>query len=180
MNTKQDGMEFTATVNLPAGYGFAAGKWEFVQVVCPSWGITIGGVAKHSSLNGLTFGPEGCLDTSVPYGFQAFGQNGPAGWFPTGEPGTAADSPSINLVNNTIAWTNNESYRMYIMFLPAGDNSKWVPLQYAPWTLTGTATLNGRFWNLTNILTTNPGVVVTSPDFPQWNTNASAGTLVND
>lgn len=107
------------------------------------------------------------------------GGYGPGGPFATGASGTATDSPYIPLATWAMAKSNAESFKMYIMFLPPGNNSRWVPLQYAPWTWSGTATLNMGVWGLAGAGQTNPGVVNTTTH-PQWTQNYANVAWVKD
>lgn len=104
---------------------------------------------------------------------------GPAGPFATGNPGTAADSPLSPLAPWTMLKVNGESFKMYIMFMPPGASSRWVPLQYSPWTWTGTATLAKGVWGLAGQGQTNPAVVPTAAH-PTWTANFANGITVKD
>ncbi len=62
--TVAGGIEFSATVNVPAP--FAAGQWQFVQTGVMARTFTdAGGVGWHADMNGQTV-----LDGAVPYPFQ--------------------------------------------------------------------------------------------------------------
>jgi hypothetical protein len=163
----KQGMEFKATVNVPAP--FNAGKWQFVQTIVPSRFITTtkSGTKMHDANNGKT-----CLDQAVPY---PYGEpkvvSKPAGPYDTGNPGEAYDTPRMGVDAKVItrASIDTEKYKMYIMFQPPGANPAWVPLQYWGWNWKGTATFAAGAWTLTDNV---PGVdpkVTETPNHPVWN-----------
>jgi hypothetical protein len=88
---------------------------------------------------------------------------------------------------------SNETFKMYVMFLPPGGKSQYVPLlftqtggppfsAYIQWSWTGTATWDGMKWNLTGAgQSAGPGGTSTNIDYhPIWTQNVQAGEFVPD
>jgi hypothetical protein len=135
----------------------------------------LNGTKQHWNNNGDVAGGF-VLDTDWPY-------KGP---FVTGDLAGTSDSPG-SLLDNTIndarvgTKAAPESFEMYVMFMPPGNKSRWVPLQVISWNWYGEAKwdANNKAWNLTSGgQSVNPALVTTT--HPQWTLNMFPGKMVPD
>lgn len=160
------GIIFNNTFGALAGLGFAEGQWEFTQMVTPARSLLlVGGGQSNFSMNGNLV-----LDTTYPY----------AGPYATNTTNSTNDSPSNGLLSRffTQFTANNESFKMYVMYVPPGAGAQWCPLKYIPWSWSATATWNAPNWALTaNGAQTN--AAVTTTDHPVWTQNVSGGQFQN-
>jgi hypothetical protein len=147
-----NGFKFSGSVEIPPGFG--QGTWAFLQVV--NSGDSISATRPYGNFHQADNGkPYLDLHFPVPENYDATG-NPIYSFNPTG-PTTYSftDSPSdvVSLPHNvwTSAWWHplwqtsvnilgelrNDSYTTYVMFLPPGTNSRWVPLKVVQWSWMG-------------------------------------------
>ena len=166
-------INFTGLVKVPEG--FKEGKWNWVQLITPQRFFTEDGINKKFSLNGIKV-----LDTKYPYepynGLFALNN-----YYSTGnQDQIAGDAPDTILKSNiNKASVENESFTMYIMFCPDGDNSKYVPLKSVSWGYSISALKEDSVWNEI------PGTArewavsfVENTDHPTWNNNFKNGEFI--
>ncbi|HZL35622.1 MAG TPA: hypothetical protein VFC78_09960 [Tepidisphaeraceae bacterium] len=131
------GIEFSAAVGTPPGHGFAAGSFGFAQVVYSQNTFSVGGVVKGKA---PTF-QQWALDAGIPLGPEIGDKgkpvvpfNGPGGigWATDSVHGICADSPGSVLTAGASTVVNND-FKTYLMYLPPGAGSSWVPLDWAGW-----------------------------------------------
>lgn len=156
------GISFTGTVEVPNH--FAPGQWQFVQLVSPmrSRKLLLGPV-QNFSLNGTTV-----LDNTYPY----------SGPYMTEEVETDVDSPSSPLTLELEEVTvGGDQFAMTLMFRPAGEASKYVPLAKARWHWQGIALRDGASWFLGGTPTPEVKVdgVTEESDHPTWTDNVQNG-----
>jgi len=78
-----------------------------------------------------------------------------------------------------------ENYQTYVMYLPPGDGSQWVPLQMVAWPFSATAvkTMSGTTgtWSLSNIKPNAAGPLTPTNNFgalePQWTESMQEAAL---
>jgi hypothetical protein len=115
-----NGVTWTATVPTPTG--FTAGRFQFVQKI-NSWRYE-----KFSDGSQYQANYQGywVLDTRDPYGG--------ATWITGPVSGSTGDSPGNGLNDPDIRVSGaNDSFQTYLMFMPPGANSQWVPLKMEAW-----------------------------------------------
>jgi hypothetical protein len=154
------GAEFVATVKeVP---GFEEGGWNFVQLVK----ITNAIYSKDGECKQYFPDDIWLLDVAYPYEPTI-----PPYYFPATKdiPGMMKDSPSIGLGGLDETRTHYE-FRTYVMFIPAGTQSKWVPLFYIPWHCNWCATRLSPGWSLV-LHGQNLGGVVPTDQHPCWTEN---------
>jgi hypothetical protein len=161
--TKRGGIDFDATVDVPAG--FANGKWQFVQTINPQIFYWDAAKKYRWSMNGRVN-----LDTDYPY----------VGPFDTGKGAKTDDSPGQNLTG-MVKYQRADVFKMYVMFTPAGAKSKEVPLQVVDWSWQGTATFDDKTkkWALSGDAQDAKDPTKTSAH-PTWTTNFKDGTWEED
>jgi len=176
------GMTYTATVGMPVGMG-GQGGWNFVQLVNDGLARTLGDgtgqVGNHYH--------QWVLDTTYPYdplpaaaypGTAA----GTAGSYPTGaDPHTTDDTPIAELTPATLQKEGtHDFFHTYVMFLPPGDDSRYVPLRVVDWDWGFIATNGASGWSLLASWTTqsvSPSTETTT--HPQWTANWKPFAWVN-
>jgi hypothetical protein len=170
------GIYFNCTVQVPAG--FAQGKWQYGQVLTSTDTRTkVGGAKEHWSLNGTLV-----LDDPYPYGPAS---NPP---YNTGAMATSVnDSPGSQLDNTKVTAVGaNDSFTMYVMFLPPGapGKSQWVPLKYINWGWKGSASWDGAKWVPAGLgenvdpASSNPNYGNANMGFPVWTAINSGGNWI--
>ena len=124
------GITFTGSVQVPAGFG--PGQWNWVQITWPSRTQTRNdGVLERWIMNGKKY-----LDTTYPYEPSPYTSHpGSAGAYTTGAATqTNSDTPSTPLLSSYKRLsTDDEHFTTYLMFLPEGPNSRYVPLAAMIW-----------------------------------------------
>jgi len=158
------------------------GSWHFVQTVTVGAWATKDGTRVKEKQNGKTV-----LDTKYPYEPSPFYSSGgwPGKWEADEGVANAFDSPSYPLNTPLDPLTEcrvDETFRMYVMYLPPGDESRWVPVAYWTWTWEGNAVKTGATWTPEDLEVTEDPTV--SPDtltnqHPTW-TEVYAPEWVND
>ncbi len=137
------GIEFTGKVSVPATR--PAGEWNWVQLITPNRNkVETDGRLIHHTLNG-----QSVLDSTYPYEPGPVGSHpGSATGYLTGGQRTNSDTPDSSLIGYK-SFTVSDSYTMYLMFLPNGAASRYVPLLSVSWSWGGIAHAVSHVWSLT-------------------------------
>lgn len=139
-----DGMHVQCEVDDPTGY--SEGRWHFVQTVTlGTWVTTLDGSKLRLAHTGETV-----LDTEYP--FSPTPVDPDPGWpgsWETGGSSVAQDHPWLSLADFQSIRVD-ETFRMYVMYLPPGDEARWVPAGCWLWTWEGEATLSNGTWTLSD------------------------------
>jgi hypothetical protein len=188
-----EGISVDGHVQLPAGFP-SGGQWKVLQLL--TFGRTANAVpipsapgaastAVHLPLNGTAM-----LDVGDPYQWY-WKNNGPvqrsgaAAVYDVGHDETTIDFPESPLAPmpvdlpgqptkrmGALAETIHDSYKMFLMFKPAGD-SRWVPLYLQAWTWNADVSVDipNNKYDLNAAGTNGPNPVGSIPDGePQWTT----------
>ncbi|MFY9232826.1 MAG: hypothetical protein WAO58_00005 [Fimbriimonadaceae bacterium] len=155
------GMSVQATVSdppPPVVPGPEVGTWNYTQMLIPNlWADLAAGGRDEDAGNGL-WG----LDHSFPY--PVIGGPHLAG--PTPNWKLFVDSPAIGTSdtdgNPYIRLHYEAQFRLYMMYLPPGTNSRFVPLRRIDWHVLGEAEKAGGQW----VLTAQSNAIDGSTDFP--------------
>lgn len=159
------GIIWEGDVFVPSGW--PQGKWNWVQTGTPNISaVENSGNAVVYSTNGLTG-----LDTrypTVPY--PPAPHPGAAFGYPTGAASnpsnTYGDSPSIP-VKPYKQCSYAASFTTYLMFLPDGSDSRYVPLKVMAWDLSFSASKDSTdSWNIQS-QSVNAGQSQATTDHPQ-------------
>jgi hypothetical protein len=175
-NNSKNGMDFTGTVTMPAGFDPNSGEWCFVQKITKvdRNATDADGGSYFNSMNG-----QSVLDTTWPYE-PVSAQSWTTGAAAQQAPGYgyANDNPNMSLLKiNTVQPQPapvevdfDETVSTYILFRPKGADSRWVPLQEVNWDYKGTATEKGGNWTMagTNQHNFPPENVAVQPE---WTAN---------
>jgi fibronectin type 3 domain-containing protein len=92
-----------------------------------------------------------------------------------------ADSPRVALEIDAVAKTAADEFDMWLLFMPPGNGSIWVPLKKVHWGWTGNATQNGTGcagWTVSG--NGQAGAVADSTTHPEWDTLANVGLYQPD
>jgi len=132
------------------------------------------------------------LDNSDPYGDPVLGAytqtdpfDGALGWLAdNATPHFALDSPFNRLDSGKIYSSSlNDSLITYLMYLPAGGGSQWVPLRSSPWSysITVTQIATGK-WSSSNVSQSLTPSAVQIPfnvetQEPTWTQRMTNGTI---
>jgi hypothetical protein len=124
---KADGVIWSASVTNPAPFG--EGQWRFLQMINPFWtdwplgsGPAIPNVHRFWG-----------LDTRDPYD-DVLRFNGLNGWLTDGVAHSDGDTPYEGIdAARDAAISMNDSFKTYLMYLPPGQNSGWVPIGRDHW-----------------------------------------------
>ena len=166
----QPGIKFTGRVGTPAlfklpstGSGMPGssgnGTWAFLQL-CNLNEAVYSSVVLPSQLT--TDGYE--LDNGWPY----FGQYDANSTDANPAPVSAPDSPVVGFNATADKFLISDDFQMYMMYLPPGSASQWVPLDKLPWHWDVNSSELGGQW-----VPTPPGTVIADPDqrwmvHPEW------------
>jgi len=162
----QPGIHFTGRVGTPALFttsgvrpSVSAGSWAFLQLCKLDESIN-SSVWPSKTLN--TGGYE--LDNIWPYWGQYIANSTDA----NPNSASAPDSPAVGLDTTTDNIVINNDFQMYMMYLPPGSNSQWVPLDRLTWHWDVNSSEVGSQW-----IPTPPGSVIADPDqkwmvHPEW------------
>jgi len=114
------GSIWAAKVVYPAGYTNGPHElgWNYTQLITTFRSRVNNGVVENVSMNGQTV-----LDTTFGYSDD----------FPTGTEHVYGDSPDEGLASVLSSVSVNDNFKTYIMFIPLGTGSRYVPLQYWTW-----------------------------------------------
>lgn len=152
------GIYFPSTATTPAGFG-GDGDFCFAQVIDPVRVETINGQQETVPGDG-----EWGLDNAFPYNYE------PQQTYPAnGQVINGQDEPWISLSDpfETAASASDQA-EMFLMYRPPGSNACWVPLRQVPWSWSGSATLSGLNWTLSNYsVSPNPASISTC-FHPTW------------
>ena len=139
------GIHFTGSVQLPAQFAGQVGSWRYLQLGTPSTFATGRDANEQAfTLKNQWFGSEGLdgwpysvpiQDVTDPYD----AMNGTA--YETGVAAKRqADEPASYLPHNNpviLNFKRQDFFKTYIMFLPPGEQSRWVPLRVMNWRWVG-------------------------------------------
>lgn len=123
-------------------------------------------------------GKEG-LDTTYPY------EPAPYDSYPGGYPlgatnHTEGDKPQVPFghLGGTAIDISNESFRLWIMFLPPGEESRYVPTKMLSWNYSVSAALNGTtgLWAVVGTPSQSVTPATITYDHPIWVYNAGNNT----
>lgn len=121
-----NGMSYTGNVSLPSDYtgDTNGGGWNWVQTVRSTIYIRF-----TSGRNGVgTLNNQTVLDTDYPYAPYPLPTH-----YPLMSSNTDGDHPDTPLDNDMSRVFRFDDFQTYLMFLPPGGNSRYVPLQSANW-----------------------------------------------
>jgi hypothetical protein len=136
-NSHPNGADWYARVNTPSTpVNFTTtghGKFNFVQIVTPGRRRTYGSVIDEECLG---YGSP-ALDSTWPYEPDTLPEGYP-GWEANIATGgvliRAGDSPGFTVNALDTNYKIAEDFDVYLMYLPPGNDSKWVSLQLISWT----------------------------------------------
>ena len=161
------GIYWRGTVTTPSLYG-EGGGWNVTQLVDPIFKRIIDGVLQNTGCNGVL-----ALDTT--FGYEPVS---PAPLYTDdGAVQGSSDGPQTeSWAANTSAYTMNHGFYDYMMYLPNGSGSCYVPLREFDWFCVGQAQLTAStgLWQISN---TDSGWSLGAeyPDHPEWASNAAHG-----
>ncbi|HEY5298051.1 MAG TPA: hypothetical protein VIK59_08995 [Verrucomicrobiae bacterium] len=152
------GMLFSNTVTMPSG-NYNSGNTNY-SIQWVQMGISFDGQVETNDGSGAWYEAQAAnmLDTSYPYGFDTYLP------YPCTE-----DSPHSQGLSPYIAASFSETFEMWLMFKPVGG--QWVPLQGVAWSWSGSGSLDGPAWQLTDSANTVNPVGVNTTTFPTWTDN---------
>lgn len=180
----QNGIEFRGSVSISSEWP-QQGGWNFVQLISP--GRNYIGTDQnnyHWSQNGTWV-----LDVDFPYApdliadaSSAITYDGINCW-PLGSTHSTQDSPTNGL--GFIQLSISDAFKMYIMFIPPGSESRLVPLQIMNWNWGGNATRNANgTWKPLESAYPAPNaprpVANDCSTHPIWSDNRIRGAVVQD
>jgi hypothetical protein len=151
-----NGIDVSAGVTPPAGF---SGKWSWSQAIT-------------SATASLTATATGKVTSCQASGGDASTANTGAVW---------SDDPALSLgtAGTYNKETDADSFVTYLMFMPSGTGSIWVPLASLTWSWSGVAVNNGGSqnsgWIIQSSSSPQPSALAASPStlsaFPQWSSN---------
>jgi hypothetical protein len=134
------GIIYTTQVNTPAL--FSSGIWMMVQLVTPNtWTTPLGQSEQPAPGNGV----QG-LDTRYPF----YPSSNPP--YITGVPANNLmaqpyDGPGVvNLQNTIIRYRVSDNFATFVMFLPPGSDTQWVPVWWIGWYWNADDSIPGAYW----------------------------------
>ncbi len=153
--------------NVLAPEGFAAGRWNFLQLWNQNRSII-------DDIDGPLIAPNNALwgiDNEQLYPAYVV-NDGYTVWAGTSWPAAGTmhatvDTPSQGLGHLSYA-SINDQFIMYVMFMPPGGNSKWVPLRSLYWAFAVNATKNVGAWQLGGGNYHNAAGWKTEATSPEW------------
>lgn len=137
------------------------GTWNFTQLVWVGRYRTMSGTQQYLSING-----QKALDTRFPYG-----SHNPA----NGVEHYEGDSPQepVNYESVTSV-TVNEPFTTFMLYLPPGEGSVFVPLKHLYWKWGFTSSPNsGGIWEINDPVATSV-MLGNYPPHPEWDLRAVA------
>lgn len=135
------GMDFTAWCNCPSPFLATEGNghWMFLQLTDLEIEVLFPAASPYElHLDGYWLDDSVAYDEVLPGGLHPCGVDNVAGG------GDASDSPDVPLLSGT-SYTIGSSWQMYLMFLPPGSGSQWVPLRRLDWTWTNNGSRSTPF-----------------------------------
>jgi hypothetical protein len=171
--TTTQGIDFTAEVKVP--YGFEEGRWNYVQLVEPGRQRTLAdGRVEYDNFEG-----QWVLDTTYPYEPRPYAPTpGYPGSWPTSTTHTEGDSPRFLLDPTSQNARADDYFQMFVMFLPPGDETRYVPLAKVDWHWGGQVTNASSGWRLTGANQRASSASATS-DHPTWTGNVQPASWNN-
>lgn len=171
-----DGIVWEGEVFVPAGW--PQGKWNWVQTGTPNISVI------ENSGNPLVYSTNGQtgLDTRYPVApAPPASHPGAAQGYSTGIPinpaTTSGDSPSI-ILSDFKQCSYAANLTTYLMFLPDGTESRYVPLKSMNWNLSFTASKDAsNSWSIQS-QSVNAEQPQSTTNHPKWDKNIS-GSFVN-
>lgn len=156
-------------VEVPVGW--PQGRWHWVQVGTSVRTLTeLNGSYKTKTLNGI----HG-LDTSYPYSPKAPAStpNIIASHTTGAKQEVMSDSPAL-LLSGYLARTADDDFTIYVMFLPDGVESRYVPLKKLRWGWDAEVSKDNSGWHITNSSFYSENPEDTS-SHPIWSVNLKDG-----
>lgn len=144
------GMRFIGATN------FSGGTWAWCQLATPL-------IRRVKNSTNIWYRATGSgLDKHFPYDASALDANR-----------NALDRPGMSILDGLAEVDIQDSFEMYLMFMPPGASSIWIPIRQVNWVWGGRAVPINGLWDLvpgTGYKSNNP------PDFetfahPQWSDN---------
>jgi hypothetical protein len=195
--TSVGGILFGTSVQTPSGW--AGGYWNSIQMVNLGRNRVSSFPTNQSQKMAVTVGTTTTyytngLDTQYPYDPPEGGRGAvtPPGstvpvWNADGTTQYSEDAPGAEATPSPnsypFTYTYAEPFKMFIMYLPPGTGSDFVPVCEYDWSWNGTLAqiFPSPFWSLTSPLATE-ATVITSPSFPIWSVviNSSGFTWVSN
>lgn len=170
-NPNRSGMTVVAKVTDPGPPFTSAaskGTWAYVQTVKPEWSyVRTDGTSYVSDENGKWW-----LDGSFPYPIVG----GPF-WADPQQSWQFGDSPGAGSLSIASWLSYKADFSLFVMYLPPGQESKWVPLRRTGWSCKGVVqrdrligVVNGQeIWEWI-FVENSAGInaTVDSPNHPSW------------
>ena len=155
---KMQGSTWRTSVTMPASPNYSgAGYFGYAQLATPGEYVTINGVEISSD---ATDEGEG-LDNIFPYQLT----NIPARFTADSTPYDSGDSPALSLNASFSAVRLRDSFKVYLMFMPPGTGSNWVPLAEGEW---------ATYASSANPPDLTSGLKANKPDGTNWVINPSS------
>ena len=149
-----NGIAFSSNITIPSGF---SGSLKWVQIATP--------LRRRRLNSGAWERWTGAgLDTQFPYD--------------TGS--TTNDSPETALESIYQEKTVNDSFEMWLMFLPDGTDSILVPLRKVNWSWAGDAVRSGQSWSLVSSSNTQNPSDADTTTYPTWTRNVTSNTWVSE
>ncbi len=118
------------------------------------------------------------LDNPFPYGRK---DDDPAVYNPGSTPQDTDDTPNIAVFKKeALTYAQSKAFfSMYILFMPPGRNSNWIPLRRLDWSWKGEAEKKEGRWGLVSGSPPNPNpnhrvTSIEDTDHPKWKKNYGA------
>lgn len=183
------GIGWTTTVATPAGNGFGQGEFNYLQLFKNNRTRTVNAVNQHLNVNGQwmldnNWNPyKPALDPNTNQPVTPFNApNGGQAWMTDAGPGFSIDAPAVSygLAGMTYLKMLDEA-NTYVMYLPPGTGSQWVPLVMEDWSYAAVAdTTTGPFvFNATSSWKSLPNFAPATNE-PTWTQPPAAPAWVND
>jgi len=150
------GITFSRSITIPSGF---SGTTQWVQLVSST-------LRRRKLNNGVwqRLQGTGVLDTTYPYSANS----------------STVDSPDTPLTSDYVEKTVQDSFKMWLMFMPSGSGSIWVPLRSVNWSWSGSASRSGTVWTLTSSSNTINPSDADSTTHPTWTSNVTSLQWVNE
>ncbi|MDR2755343.1 MAG: hypothetical protein LBC20_06515, partial [Planctomycetaceae bacterium] len=160
------GITWTANVTKPPIVG--GGQIAFNQLVNGTYLRYIEGISAAVEKACYTNGNY-VLDDTFPYSNIVSVQNT---LINDDSPGTGElEETSSNFSQPFNKYTAHFSFQTYLIYQPAGNDSKWVTLGVIYWGWNATAVYSQGSWGVTSGTTTGGGTGTTTSILPTWNDN---------
>ena len=178
------GMICSSRMGLPAPFTIN-GIWGFAQLITPRRVEVKSNGDRYQRPN---YGNEG-LDNSFPYKFVLQPETPPwatvIGAANTADLRQMEDSPGTGVYNSfSQILIENETFKIYLMFLPPGAGSQWVPLHQVGWKWNANANRGSQNWSSLQgtLMAPNTGSVTENggasfPEHPLWSRVITSGSL---